>query len=154
MNIIKVYYLIDFENVGCEGLNGCEKLGESDYIHLFYTNNVKDKMKYSEQIMPGKMYTKYIISLLKEATIELNEEEILDPITFPNAISLSPLRAATIEVTNSGNEVPTATIVKPTKLWLIPQAKAMFEALSTTKSPPITIPTIPIIDKRILFGNG
>ena len=32
-------------------------------------------MKYSEQIMPGKMYTKYIISLLKEATIELNEEE-------------------------------------------------------------------------------
>ena len=39
-------------------------------------------MKYSEQIMPGKMYTKYIISLLKEATIELNEEEILDPITF------------------------------------------------------------------------
>ena len=42
--------------------------------------------------------------------------KILDPITFPNAISLSPLRAATIEVTNSGNEVPTATIVKPTKL--------------------------------------
>lgn len=41
MNIIKVYYLIDFENVGCEGLNGCEKLGESDYIHLFYTNNNK-----------------------------------------------------------------------------------------------------------------
>ena len=39
-------------------------------------------MKYPEQIMPGKMYTKYIISLLKEATIELNEEEILDPITF------------------------------------------------------------------------
>lgn len=39
-------------------------------------------MKYAEQIMPGKMYTKYIISLLKEATIELNEEEILEPITF------------------------------------------------------------------------
>ena len=49
---------------------------------IYHTNNVKDKMKYPEQIMPGKMYTKYIISLLKEATIELNEEEILDPITF------------------------------------------------------------------------
>lgn len=39
MNFIKTYYLIDFENVGCEGFKGCEKLGETDFIHLFYTDN-------------------------------------------------------------------------------------------------------------------
>lgn len=37
--IIKTYYLIDYENVGCEGMKGCEKLGLTDFIHLFYTDN-------------------------------------------------------------------------------------------------------------------
>ena len=41
MNAIKTYYLIDFENVSCDGLNGCEKLKKSDHIHIFYTNNSK-----------------------------------------------------------------------------------------------------------------
>lgn len=39
MKIIKTYYLIDFENVGCEGLKGCGKLNETAFIHLFYTDN-------------------------------------------------------------------------------------------------------------------
>ena len=39
--------------------------------------------------------------------------KMLEPITLPTAISLSPFFAAIIEVTNSGNEVPKATIVKP-----------------------------------------
>ena len=32
-------YLIDYENVGSEGFKGCEKLRETDIIHLFYTDN-------------------------------------------------------------------------------------------------------------------
>ena len=39
MKIIKTYYLIDYENVGSEGFKGCEKLRETDIIHLFYTDN-------------------------------------------------------------------------------------------------------------------
>ena len=39
--------------------------------------------------------------------------KMLEPTTFPSANSLSPFRAATSEVTNSGREVPIATIVKP-----------------------------------------
>ena len=41
MKIIKTYYLIDYENVGSEGFKGCEKLRETDIIHLFYTDNRK-----------------------------------------------------------------------------------------------------------------
>ena len=37
-----------------------------------------------------------------------------EPITLPIAISVSPFFIATIDVTNSGREVPTATIVSPT----------------------------------------
>ena len=39
MKIIKTYYLIDYENVGSEGFKGCEKLRETDIIHLFYTHH-------------------------------------------------------------------------------------------------------------------
>ena len=39
MKIIKTYYLIDYENVGSEGFKGCDKLRETDIIHLFYTDN-------------------------------------------------------------------------------------------------------------------
>jgi hypothetical protein len=35
----KTYYLIDFENVGSDGLKGCDQLKKNDQIHLFYTNN-------------------------------------------------------------------------------------------------------------------
>lgn len=38
---MKTYYLIDFENVGNEGMNGCESLTSNDNIYLFYTENVK-----------------------------------------------------------------------------------------------------------------
>lgn len=39
---MKTYYLVDFENVKSEGLIGCEKLTETDYIYLFYTENAKN----------------------------------------------------------------------------------------------------------------
>ena len=39
----------------------------------------------------------------------------LEPMAFPSARLLSPLRVATMEVTSSGREVPTAMIVRPIK---------------------------------------
>lgn len=41
MNSIETYYLIDFENVGNEGLSGSKTLGSNDCVHLFYTENAK-----------------------------------------------------------------------------------------------------------------
>lgn len=33
--------MIDYENVGRTGLSGCDKLGKTDHIHVFYTKNAK-----------------------------------------------------------------------------------------------------------------
>lgn len=38
---MKTYYLIDYENVGSNGLLGCEKLNKTSHVHIFYTNNSK-----------------------------------------------------------------------------------------------------------------
>ena len=78
---------------------------------------------------------------------------ILEPITFPSAISTSSFFAATIDVTSSGRLVPSATIVSPIRFWLSPRLEAMVEApssipsatTSTTKSPPNFIATAPPI---------
>ena len=69
--------------------------------------------------------------------------KILEPITFPTAISLSPFFAAIIDVTNSGNDVPNATIVNPIIASLRPKNLAISFAPSTDKSPPQTIPAKP-----------
>ncbi len=64
--------------------------------------------------------------------------KIFDPIIFPIAISLFFLNAATTDVTNSGNDVPAATIVRPIIFSLMPKIVATAIALSTTNLPPIT----------------
>ena len=46
------------------------------------------------------------------------------PITFPIARSVLPLNAAIIEVTNSGKDVPVATIVKPITISFTPRRAA------------------------------
>ncbi|MCM1055507.1 MAG: PIN domain-containing protein [Bacteroides sp.] len=38
---MNTFYLVDFENVGNEGMKGCESLTPDDCIYLFYTENVK-----------------------------------------------------------------------------------------------------------------
>ena len=38
---METYYLIDFENIGSDGLAGCDKLGENDRILIFFTQNAK-----------------------------------------------------------------------------------------------------------------
>ena len=60
---------------------------------------------------------------------------MLEPITFPKANSFWPFLAATTLVTNSGKEVPTATIVNPTK----DSAKSWFKwaASETCKANPL-----------------
>lgn len=38
---IETYYLIDYENVNSDGLEGCDKLGSTDHIIIFFTQNAK-----------------------------------------------------------------------------------------------------------------
>ncbi len=38
---IETYYLIDYENVHGEGLAGCQDLGKTDHIRIFFTQNAK-----------------------------------------------------------------------------------------------------------------
>lgn len=41
MTLIETYYLIDYENVGSDGLSGFDKLDKTNHVHLFYTENAK-----------------------------------------------------------------------------------------------------------------
>lgn len=41
MILIETYYLIDYENVGGDGLSGCNKLSKTDHIIIFFTKNAK-----------------------------------------------------------------------------------------------------------------
>ena len=77
---------------------------------------------------------------------------ILLPTTFPIAKSYSPFLVAATEVTNSGSDVPRATIVKAIIFSLTPKLDAIPEALSTTKSLPKIIHAKPIIINNIDFG--
>ena len=41
MNIIDIYYLVDYENVGSNGLSGCKNMTASDHILIFFTQNAR-----------------------------------------------------------------------------------------------------------------
>lgn len=70
------------------------------------------------------------------------------------AILLLPFRAATIEVTSSGKDVPTATTVNQITLSVMPNNCANATAPSTTHLPPITSNVIPAnIYKAIFFAH-
>ena len=92
-----------------------------------------------------------LIALLAPSTNKMLK--MFDPITFPITNWFSPFFKAVIDVTSSGKEVPIATMVKPTSVSLIPRAIAIAEALSTTKSPPRTMPARPTRMKIMLFGR-
>ena len=61
---------------------------------------------------------------------------MLEPTTFPTAISLEPSRAAVTLTASSGSEVPKATMVSPMIKLETPSLAAMPLALSTKKSAP------------------
>ena len=78
--------------------------------------------------------------------------KMLEPTAFPIAISTSFFLAATIEVTSSGSEVPMDTMVRPTRVWLIPSLIAILLAVSTVRSPPNAMAPAPTMRKRMLFA--
>ena len=80
------------------------------------------------------------------------ELKMLDPNRFPIIRPVSPLRAATIAVTNSGSEVPTATKENPTKPPLNPQPSARVVAPVTANWAPANTPTRPEIAFTKLLG--
>ena len=77
---------------------------------------------------------------------------ILLPKTLPMAMSVSPFRAATTEVINSGNEVPAATIVNATTEGDMPKSVAMPLAPSTSQLPPKTRSNNPMRKNRVDFN--
>jgi len=60
------------------------------------------------------------------------------PTTFPTAMSRCPRAAAATVVAISGNDVPTATTVRPISSSLTPSAVAMATAPSTSQREPRT----------------
>ena len=72
---------------------------------------------------------------------------------MPTAISVSPFLAAAILVTNSGRDVPIATMVRPMSVWLTPKEAAMALALSTTSCPPKITAASPINANKIPLGR-
>ena len=41
MFIIDTYYLVDYENVGINGLSGCKNMTSSEHIIIFFTQNAR-----------------------------------------------------------------------------------------------------------------
>ncbi len=80
--------------------------------------------------------------------------KIFDHTMFHTAISLCHFRAAMMDVANSGNDVPTATIVKPMTISDIPKDRAIVTAPSTNIFPPKKRPTRPPIMKIVERGRG
>jgi hypothetical protein len=81
----------------------------------------------------------------------------LEPIIFPSTRPPAPDLIAEIEVNNSGAEVATDTIVRPTITGGTPSSRANTEQLSESKSPPLVKKNSPIIvdptSKTIKPGN-
>lgn len=118
--------------------------------HSSVTNNITSK----STINTGLIGIALIEELMPKMKIIFKTE---DPTTLPTIISTLPFLAATREVTNSGNDVPTETIVKPTNFSDKPSDNAIDWALSTTRFPPKIIPVTPITMKmthiiREIFG--
>ena len=79
--------------------------------------------------------------------------KILLPKMFPNAISQFPFAAAIQEVASSGNDVPSATMVRPIIASLTPRHCAILVALLTINSPPKTKHDSPkIISNKAFIG--
>ena len=80
--------------------------------------------------------------------------KILLPTIFPIAISAFPFMAAETEVTSSGRDVPSATIVRPINLSLNPKPFAKAVAASTVISEPHTTATRPTKTASNSFHMG
>ncbi len=70
---------------------------------------------------------------------------ILEPMILPKTIPVSPCLAAEMDVANSGNEVPRATIDMPITKEETPRRSAIPFAPSTISVAPIASPKMPIV---------
>ena len=82
-----------------------------------------------------------------------NVLKILEPTTFPIAISVFFLKAATTEVASSGKDVPKETTVTEITLSEIPKFLAKSTAESTINFPPKTRRIKPSIVTPVAIGN-
>ena len=80
-----------------------------------------------------------------------NKLKRLEPKIAPKTKFICPLRAATIDVTTSGIDVPNATTVRPIIVWETPNKPAVITAPLTKICAPIIIPMIPSKEKSIDF---
>lgn len=80
--------------------------------------------------------------------------KMLDPTTFPTAISLAFSKAAVTLTANSGIEVPNATIVRPMIRLDTPIFPAMEDAFSTKQSAPLTRKRNPTMIKIIAINKS
>ncbi len=76
--------------------------------------------------------------------------EIFDPIILPNAIPELPFMLASILTTNSGAEVPKATIVRPITKEEMPYFRAIEDDPSIITSAPLIKNTKPKINNIIV----
>ena len=87
-----------------------------------------------------------LIGFITEATPRIRAMlAMLLPTILPTVISLAPWSAAVRHTTNSGEEVPKATTVRPIITGLMPRSFANRDAPLTSNSPPAIRPVIPII---------
>ena len=81
---------------------------------------------------------------MRELTPRMSRRlKMLDPTILPKAICPFFLLTAMTEDTNSGNEVPPDTIVRPMNASYTPHSRAIVEAESTNISPPKMSPHKP-----------
>ena len=69
--------------------------------------------------------------------------KMFEPTMLPTAMSACLRAAATIAVTSSGSDVPTATMVRPISSVLAPSTPDRYVAESTIALPPTPSPTAP-----------
>ena len=123
-----------------------------DIIKTKIPDSVNTNKSAKDSLIPNDFACEISRLEIDEDTPKMNKIlKIFDPITLPIAISFSFLIDATTEVTSSGSDVPTATMVNPTNVSDIPNDIAIFEALSTTIVPPPIIATKPTAEKKILI---
>lgn len=115
------------------------------------TKSVAQMLTSKSQFVPGRLGIGEMLALTPRIKRIL---KILDPMIFPRAMSVFFLYAAIAEVASSGSEVPTAIIVSPMILSLIPRVFAIHTAPLIIHSPQRTSPANPRIIQVIPFQRG
>ena len=93
----------------------------------------------------------FIAVIIEAIPVMANKLKRFDPNIAPNTKPICPLKAATIELTTSGMDVPNATTVNPMIVSDTPNELAVITAPLTKTWAPIIIPTTPTVENKIDF---